>query len=312
MLWMVCHTNGQTQYRKKSGEVQRTYTQGFERSMRPIADKPKTALITKDSLLITTQDSLFALSAVPANAMLQRKMLTQHPYFNFKDAPKKLLISKREPQPGREIFFYTLLGLLLLFAGFRTGFDKYFSGMFSLFFKTTLKQRQVKQQLMQDALSSRIFNLFHAIIFGFYLSLIFTGAHSFEIPFIKLLLFCISGVAAAYLLKYLILKLIGWLFDISYITNEYIFTVFYVNKLISLALLPIVLLAALGNQNLSTVAFTLSWIIIGGFLLYRYIISAPIARKAMGISLAHFILYMLAFEVLPILILYKAIANLLK
>ena len=49
---------------------------------------------------------------------------------------------------------------------------------------------------------------------------------------------CMGLLAAIYLVKFLVLKFIGWVFSISRATDIYIFIVFLVNKMLGIFLLP--------------------------------------------------------------------------
>ena len=63
---------------------------------------------------------------------------------------------------GKEILFYGFIGLLLFLAVIRQSFPKYFTDLFRLFFRTTLKQRHLSEQLTQTPLPSFLLNLlFH-------------------------------------------------------------------------------------------------------------------------------------------------------
>ena len=56
----------------------------------------------------------------------------------------------------------------MIFALLKMGFAKYFNDLFRVFFRTTLKQRQIKEQLMQTPLPSLIFNGFFVASAGLY------------------------------------------------------------------------------------------------------------------------------------------------
>ena len=72
-------------------------------------------------------------------------------------------------------------------------------------------------------------------------------------------------VAVTYFVKFLILKLAGWTFNLKNLTDSYIFIVFLVNKIIGIVLLPVVVMIALGNIELRTAILTLSWIALAEF-----------------------------------------------
>lgn len=193
-----------------------------------------------------------------------------------------------------------------MFAVFRTAFTKYFSDLMTLFFRRSLKQRQLKQQVSQNSLPSLLFNILYVIAAGFYIALLVSELLQVADSFWKIFAYCLAAVAGTYVVKFLVLKLMGWMFRLQTLIDSYIFIVFLINKIIGIVLLPVVVMVALGNVELRTMVLTLSWIGIGGLYIYRYVQAFGLLRKEKSISLFHFILYLLAFEILPILVIYKA------
>lgn len=247
------------------------------------------------------------------NFQLTKTILSHHPFFNFRDKAVHPEYIRKRNSPGKEIYFYIIAGLLLIFAVLKTGFEKYFSDLMHLFLRRSLKQRQLKQQLIRDSLPSLLFNIFFVIVAGFYAALI-TEHFEPSLPFNFWQLFacCSALIGCVYLCKYFILKFIGWAFRIEKLTDNYIFLIFLVNKVFAIALLPLLILIALGYKNLSAVAWTLSWVLLTGLIIYRYFAAISLVRKEKGVNFFHFILYVAAFEILPTLILHKALLLFLK
>lgn len=244
---------------------------------------------------------------------LTQKILLHHPYFDFHHKAIYPPYTKKINPPGKEKYFYTIAVLLLIFALLKTGFEKYFSDMLHLFFRRSLKQRQLKQQLIQNSLPSLLFNLYFIITAGLYAALII---ETFLTPttfcFWELLAGCCFIIGAVYVAKYFVLKFIGWTFRIKKLTDNYIFLIFLVNKILILVLLPLTIIIALSNKELVTIAWTLSWLIVLALLAYRYLSAIHLVKKEKNISFFHFLLYASAFEILPTIMLYKGILSILK
>lgn len=207
---------------------------------------------------------------------------------------------------GKELIFYALIGLLLLFAFLKTAFAKYVNDLFRLFFRRTLKQRQITEQLRQTPLPSLIFNTFFVVTGGLYLSFILQhyGMKAKE-NFWILTLSCSIGLGIAYLLKFISLKFTGWVLNLSPATDSYIFIVFIINKVIGIFLLPFLILLAFTQNGLYQVAVTLSWCGIGGLVVYRYILSYSAVHNQIKVKPFHFLVYIIAFEIVPLLLIYK-------
>jgi hypothetical protein len=247
------------------------------------------------------------------NRELSHQILSRHPYFNFTEKAGYPPYAVKIASPGKEMYFYIVTGLFLLFAIFKASFDKYFTDLINLFFRRSLKQRQLKQQVVQNSLPSLLFNILFVITAGFYGAMaIQKNIAMTELPLWQLFIYSTAALGVIYLTKYFILKFIGWVFKISKLTDNYIFLIFLVNKVLTILILPLIIVIALSAKPVSTIAWTLSWLLIAGFVLYRYISAIGLVRKDSSISFFHFILYVGAFEILPTIILYKGMLSFLK
>ena len=241
----------------------------------------------------------------PFTDQLIKQVYQQHPYFGF-DSPAIRVTSDKKEYQGKEILFYPLMSLLLLFALFRQTFSKYVDDLYRLFFRTTLKQRQISELLIQTPLPSLLLNLFFFVIGGLYITLFLHYVNRAPIEnFWLLVLYCTLGLAAMYTVKFFSLKITGWVFNMKEATDSYVFIVFVINKIIGIYLLPFVILLAFTQGPLSSIAFTISWLGVAGLLAYRFILTYLTVRNQIKVNPFHFFVYLLAFEVVPLLLIYK-------
>ena len=254
------------------------------------------SLQIKDSLRVL--DSLR--SAQRASDSLKRKLAEQQvPAQILKEGDKKVF-------QGKEYLFYYIIFLLILFGLLRRAFAKYFYDLFRVFFKTTLKQRQTQEQLLQSSLASVFMNSFFVLAAGLYVNFLLQYfqlviSENFWLQYV----YCIGALAAIYFAKFIGLKITGWLFNVSNTTDSYIFIVFIINKMLGIFLLPFLLLLSFANDPLYSYAMFISWIGLGLLLIYRFILSYSAVRKEVKLNSFHFILYILGFEVIPLLLIYK-------
>lgn len=250
----------------------------------------------------------FTTPLLAQDTALLRAILKGHPYFNLAGPATPLHAEPIHEAAGKEILFYGLLGLVFLLAILRLLFPKYFNDLFRLFFRTTIKQRHLSEQMSQSPLPSFILNIFFFIAAGLYLS--FWIDHIHLNPFASfwwLLLYVTLGVTGAYLLKYISLQITGWLFRSREAAESYTFTVFTINKMMGLFLLPLLILMAFSHDEIFSVILTLSWCVLAGLLLYRVVLTYRVVKKQIRLSGLHFILYVAGFEISPLLILYRVL-----
>ena len=207
---------------------------------------------------------------------------------------------------GKEDLFYYLIFLLLLFGLLRIAFVKYFNDLFRVFFRTTLKQKQTREQLLQSPLPSVLMNCFFVLSSGLYINflLIHFGLSISNLFWLQYL-YCMLAISFIYTLKFLGLKLVGWMFNVYDATESYIFIVFIINKMLGILFLPFLLLLAFTTDSIFNISLLLSWIGLGLLLGYRIILSTSIARNEIKLKTFHFVLYVLGFEVIPVLLIYK-------
>jgi hypothetical protein len=239
-------------------------------------------------------------------------VLSQNPYFNFFGKPRYELPIHREGR-GKEGLFYLLTGLVFYFALIKLLFGKYFSNLVAVFFRVSLKQKQIREQLLQSTLPSLLLNIFFVLSGGIYVSFLLSY-YNFAYSSDKwlLILYSVLGLGIIYLGKFLVLKVMGWIFNISEATDTYIFVVFLVNKLLGVFLLPFLILLAFSSMKINGILVALSFTLVAVFFAYRYIISYAPVRKEVKVSQFHFLLYICALEVIPLLLIYKVLLNYLE
>jgi hypothetical protein len=240
------------------------------------------------------------------------QVIKEHPYFNFL-AKAKYRLSYKQTDPVKEGLFYLLTALVFYFAIVRQLFRKYMKNLFAVFFRVSLKQKQIREQLLQSPLPSLLLNIFFIISGGLYISFLlryyrFVAANNFWL----LVAFSILALGIIYIGKFMLLKMMGWIFNISEATDTYNFVVFLVNKLLGIFLVPFVVLLAFSEKALVDILVTLSFTMIAILFAYRYIISYSPVRKEIKVSQFHFFLYLCAFEIAPLLLIYKLLLTFLE
>jgi hypothetical protein len=214
---------------------------------------------------------------------------------------------------GTEILFYAIIVLLVLFALLNRLFPKYFSDLYRLFFRTTLHQSQIREQMLQSPLPSLLLNFFFVITAGMYLNFLFQHYQVRPVDnFWLLFMYCSLGLGAIYFIKYLSLKFSGWIFNARTAADSYIFIVFVVNKMIGVFLLPVIIILAFTQGRIYDMGIGFSYFVIAAFFIYRFILAYSSIRNQVRVSPFHFILFVIVFEILPLFIIYKLLLVILE
>jgi hypothetical protein len=208
-----------------------------------------------------------------------------------------------------EAFFYILSGLLLILGLIRKAFPKYFADLFSLFFRVTFRQQSIRDQLLQNAWPSLLLNILFFFSGGLFLTLLsqYYGWQT-TYGFWYSLLFWAGLLLAIYGLKLIAMQALSWLFHLREAGKTYSFVVFLINKVMGVVLLPFIIFLGLGPASWKPVVVTLAFIVLAGLFLYRYTISYPSVKNTVKLNRFHFIIYLWALEIVPLLLIYKGMA----
>lgn len=283
----------QTDTVKKDSGFQSKGTVPVPDSFQTFLQIPDLVQLAQDSIRMEDSiqrrtDSLRKLRAVPKNRVSEKKPGVKKSF------------------QGKEALFYYLLFLLLLFGLMRRAFSKYFSDLFRVFFQTTLKQKQIREQLLQTPVPSVLMNIFFVLTSGLYVNLLLNHFNLIYTPdFWMQYLYCAWAIGTIYLVKFFWLQISGWIFNVKELANSYTFIVFIVNKVIGMYLLLFLVLIPFTQGTLNQVLLTLSWLGVAGLLVYRFILSYGATRNQIKFNPFHFLLFIMAFEVIPLLLIYK-------
>ena len=273
-------------------------------SRKRIVAKPDSSQFKKDTVPVV---AIKASARQLANISRFQEALRGHPYFNFfgKAIAMPELEKKRE---DKDALFYFIAGLLLYYALIKVFFRKYVDNIMTLFFRVTMRQQQIRDQMLQTPLASLFLNILYLVSGGMYMVFV-VRYYGMEITDNDWLLLAYGAglLLAVYFGKFILLKLAGWIFNISAATDTYIFIVFLVNKIIGILLLPVLVLMAFPYPKMFPVVLTLSYIMLALFFGYRFIISYKPIRNEIKVTRFHFFLYLCAFEIAPLLLIYKVL-----
>lgn len=259
-----------------------------------VGDSANTSL--KDSFLKTIGSKNAYVALIDSNIFL----------FTIGTPQALVAIEKKHETP--DAFFYIIASLFLLLGLLRTIFSRYFTTMFRVFFNTSLRQNQLTDQLEQAALPSMLFNIFFMLSMGLYIYFLYEHYNSDHIKsnWAYLGLYVLA-VGVCYSIKYISILFIGWLTNIKQEAKIYIFSVFLLNKIVGMLLLPFTMLIAFSSYKIASYAAIFSIIILTVLLITRFFRSYGLLQNRLKLNAMHFMIYVISLEILPLMLIYKSV-----
>lgn len=120
---------------------------------------------------------------------------------------------------------------------------------------------------------------------------------------------CFFGILLIYVVKHIFLSIVSISFPIQKEVSLYGFTIETFNLFIGIILIPLNLIIAFGPEKIAVSLIYLTIAIIGLLLFLRSFRGLLISSRWISSNLFHFLLYLCAFEILPILLLIKVIGT---
>lgn len=232
-------------------------------------------------------------------------LLRAHPYLQTTRVEDRM--ERLQPFDNEAGDFYLIMGLVLFLGMVRAVHPHYFRLVLRSFWQPGGAARGYREQLEQASFPNLLMNLFFSCVTGVWLYYLLQ-AFVRPAPWLPggVLIFLLSaGILLVYLIKYLAVLFSGWAFRVEALTSQYLFSIFLINKIIAIALLPFILLLAFASPEWQEPLAISSMFVAGGLLLTRYVRSWQSFGSFFQYSKFHFITYLCASEVLPLAILLK-------
>jgi hypothetical protein len=218
-------------------------------------------------------------------------------------------IEQKFSLPDKDILFYAIIALLLLYGFIINIFPQYIPKLFSQFSQSSLRMLQNREQLLQNSVASLVLNMSFIMSFSLFSTLIIFNDHLLPINFWEGYLYMCLFFTGLYTGKFICLTIAGYVFNTKDLVQTYIFVVFMINKVLGVLLIPFILILAFAKPFFHVYAVGGASFLMLLLVLYRYLFSLTSVRNKLHISSFHFFLYLCAFEILPLLILYKFIVQ---
>jgi hypothetical protein len=237
--------------------------------------------------------------------------MASHPYFHVGEMPVGLPHLRRNVR-DMDWIFYLFAGSLFLLGLTRVVFPGYAESLFRGFFGSAAMQKKMGEGMSRHGIASLWLNLLFLLngsIFLYFLLLPYGMADLPGRPW-QWIGVCMLVLFGVYVFKYAILLLAGWVFGKVRQAHDYMSVVFMVNRLAAILLLFSSLPLALAGDGERQFFLPVIWLVLAILLVIRLSRTFDFFRKAFRIGFPQFLLLFLSFEVLPLLLLRKALWDL--
>lgn len=276
-----------------------------------------------DSLIRDSLRKEFILSHRPLSAAeLDRIVLTDKPgaygrwVAHYLGRAGMLVVMSPAGQHGvvrihnnREWIFYSFAFLFLMLGVLNRLFSGYLQKILRAYFNEGFIFKQARDQIMQLPQASLLFNFFSILTASLftYFGLFEQGRSG---PDRWIMIFVLAGfLILVYVVKLILMQIMGWIFSSKEIMENYVFVVFMNNKLIGILLLFSSFLMAFSERDAANDIFHATLYVAGGFFLFRFFKGFIIFSKQKGMGLLSLLLAFISLEILPSVLLIKFIVE---
>lgn len=230
-------------------------------------------------------------------------------FYKVNAPASRQFISKRNPS-RLEWMFYSFALLFLFLAVINAFFGSYLQKVFRVFANEGFVYRQAKDQMTQAPVAAFLMNLLFVlsgtlfVFLGLGANQLFSGVERWQS--MGLILFLLVIVYAS---KYLILRFMGWVFNLREPFEGYVFIVFLNNKIAGILMLFASSMMAFTEPGSSFFIFKSSLFLLGIVFLIRYIRGFQVFSKQARLGIFNFLLAVISLEILPSAVALKFISR---
>ncbi|MBA3649287.1 MAG: DUF4271 domain-containing protein [Chitinophagales bacterium] len=206
--------------------------------------------------------------------------------------------------------FYLSMFLLALLALIRVVYDKEFDDLRSSFRNWSMRPQIIRELGTGISFGTVLLNFFSVLVIAFYVYLLL---HRFNLSFAAsdgVMVITVSIVTPIlFSSRYLLLKSAASLLPFRKEITLFNFYELQINRIMGVILFPLVVLIAFSKDMISDYTWYVSYLVVLTFILMRYLKGLNIGIQYLGKYTFHFLLYICALEIAPILIIIRLIKN---
>ena len=268
-------------------------------------------LTMPDSLSLAL-DSLKPTPTYDSLAVVKNTALAKHTSI-LQDTAQKVYsidVQQTAPHKSNTVVFFVLVLLLVILTYIKVAFGKDLEDMLQSFANRNTAQQVLRTQSDELSFSALLLHFNFIIVVSLYLRFFLVKYyHVTSLESLYSILFLIFLFTFFYLAKLLVVKLIGVVFELNTVCDEYIFNFTTICKTLGLSLIPALFIFYTAPKKFFDVVFVASIVVIAGFIIMFIYRGLSTGYKLMYRSVYHFFIYVCVVEISPIFLLLKLLTK---
>lgn len=229
---------------------------------------------------------------------------------NAADKPVHSDVQQSVPHKSNTVIFFVLVLLLVILTYIKVAFGKDLEDMLNSFANRNMAQQVFRTQSDELTFSALLLHLNFIVVVSLYLRFFLVKYyHVTSLESLSRILFLIFLFTFFYLAKLVVVKLIGVVFEVNEVCEEYIFNFTTVCKTLGLSLIPALFIFYTAPQKFFDVVFIASTVVVAVFVLMYVYRGLSTGYKLMYRSVYHFFIYVCVVEISPIFLLFKLLTK---
>jgi len=234
--------------------------------------------------------------------------LSEHPMLQDQKSLTGIFPRPRSAE-NKSLSFFLALGLLFFLAWLKQIFPRHISGLFSFFDGLPGGKKFRSKQVVSDGRASLGFLILYALALSY---VVYTAAdlygwgkaHSNWIRFLLSLAAVLTLLSA----RRISTGLVSWVFGRQEQERAFRFSNSQVNELTGMVLFPLCIVMMLSGGGPRSATLSICVLVLLGALLVKFFRHFRLVNNLLRIDFIHFLLYLCAFEIMPVWIIVRLVA----
>jgi len=280
----------------------------------PLLDSVAQAIQARDEFVADSISKAYIIPADPQrhdqliDTLLKKYLYTGYGFLDIPSKSTSILREGRSRQTRDQWIIIIIIGLLLYTAILNRIMSKDFESVWQSFYSKRMMSQVSREDGMINSWTFLALFLLFGLTFGLFLYQLAAYYHKFySISGFQLFISLSFVILVLFAVKFLILKFIGFVFNINKLVSEYLSVLYLTYFNIAFVFLPVAVCFGLLTDQLIPYILAIALVLIVVIFVWQYLRSSVNIISNILFHKFYLFVYLCALEICPILILIKAL-----